>query len=168
MPKPPGALTEFLYEYAPPTQSLALGARTLVLSELAPCHEYIFKMRPKVVLLYGPTDRVIADAVCSLGVFARHVTLTFHRGARLSDPARILRGSGKIMRHVTLTSLADLDNVSVRKMLREARKDAGMKRPRGASSADVVTRIKPTSPARRSQSPWDMFGFSDSSRSKTT
>ena len=158
MPKPPAGLTELLYGYAPATQSLALGARALVLSELAPCHEYVFKMRSKVVLLYGPTERVIADAVCSLGVFARHVTLTFHRGAQLPDPARILQGAGKIMRHVSWKSLADLDNADVRRLLREARKEAGMKRRRGAP-ADVVTRIKPASAARRPSGAWDLFGF---------
>ena len=161
MPRPPAGLIEFLYAYAPPTQSLALGARALVLSELAPCHEYIFRMRSKVVLLYGPTERVIADAICSLGVFARHVTLTFHRGARLRDRSRLLRGSGKIMRHVTLKSLADLDDAALRKLLREARKEAGVKRPRTASPDAVVTRIKTTPPARRPAPGWDVFGFSD-------
>jgi len=164
MPKPPAALIEFLHRYEPPTQTLALGARALVLSELAPCHEYIFTMRSKVVLVYGPTERAIADAICSLAVFARHVTLTFHRGVHLRDPEGLLRGSGKIMRHVTLRAPADLENAGVRKLLSEARKEAGLKRPRGASAADVVTRIKTASPARRSQSPWDAFGFRDDSR----
>ena len=163
MPKTPGALTEFLYEYVPPTQSLALGARTLVLSELAPCHEYIFKMRSKMVMLYGPTKRVIADAICSINVLARHVTLVFHHGARLRDPDALLRGGGKRMRHVVLKTQADLDSAALRRLIREARRQAGVKRPRGTSSADVVTRIKTTASARRSRSPWDMFGFSDDS-----
>jgi hypothetical protein len=158
VPKPPGGLIEFLYEYAPPTQSLALGARALVLSELAPCHEYIFKMRSKVVMLYGPTERVIADAICSIGVFARHVTLAFHDGAHLRDPDSLLRGGGKRMRHVALKTLADLDNASLRRLIRQARRQAGVRRPRGTSSDHVVTRIKTTSTARRSRSPWDMFG----------
>jgi len=166
MPKPPPALIEFLHPYAPPTQTLALGARALVLSELAPCHEYIFTMRSKVVLLYGPTERVIADAICSLGVFARHVTLTFHRGVRLPDPGGLLRGSGKIMRHVTLKTLADLESAGVRKLLREARKEAGVRRPRGASADGVVTRIKPAAGPRRPAAGWDVFGFSSGTRPK--
>jgi len=166
MPKPPAALIEFLHRYEPPTQTLALGARALVLSELAPCHEYIFAMRSKVVLLYGPTERAIADAICSLGVFARHVTLTFHRGVHVPDPKRMLRGSGKIMRHVTLNASADLENAGVRTLLREARKEAGMKRPRGTPAADVVTRIKPASSPRRPASGFDMFGFSSGERPK--
>ena len=164
MKEPPAELLGFLNKHDPGVQAVALGLRQVVVEEMAPCHEYIFTMRSKVVLVYGPTERAIADAICSLAVFARHVTLTFHRGVHLRDPEGLLRGSGKIMRHVTLRAPADLENAGVRKLLREARKEAGLKRPRGASAADVVTRIKTASPARRSQSPWDAFGFRDDSR----
>jgi len=67
------------------------------------------------------------------------------------------------MRHVALKSLADLDNANLRRLLREARTEAGMSRRRGAL-ADVVTRIKPASAARRASGTWDVFGFSAKSR----
>jgi len=62
MTKPARELLEFLHRHNRPIQSLALGLRTVVLDEMAPCHEYIFHMRSKVVLLYGPSERVIATA----------------------------------------------------------------------------------------------------------
>ena len=68
--------------------TLALGLREVVYQELAPCHEYIFEMRSKVVLLYGATERVIAHGICNINVFARHVLLGFPRGTDLDDPAR--------------------------------------------------------------------------------
>ena len=77
MRTPPPELNEFLFRYDSAVQSLALGLRAVVLSEMAPCHEYIFSMRGKVVLLYGPTERVIKDAVCMIAVFRRHANLTF-------------------------------------------------------------------------------------------
>jgi hypothetical protein len=52
-------------------------------------------MRSKVVLLYGANDRVIADGVSSIGVFRRHVTLTFVEGVDLHDPRRVLQGSAR-------------------------------------------------------------------------
>jgi hypothetical protein len=61
MTKPPRELLEFLHRYDPAVRSLALGVRTVVHEEMAPCHEYIFAMRSKVVLLYGVTERVIED-----------------------------------------------------------------------------------------------------------
>jgi len=140
--RPPPELLEFLHRYAPPVQSLALGVRTLVHQELAPCHEYIFDMRSKVVLLYGATEHVIADGICQVGVFARHVTLAFPRGVDLHDPAGILEGTGKGMRHVKVKKLSDLDRPEIRGFLRQARRNAGLTRRRGDAGGEVVTRVK--------------------------
>ena len=95
MTRPPRELLEFLDRYDPGIQSLALGLRKVVHEEMAPCHEYIFEMRSKVVLLYGATERVIADGICNINVFARHVLLGFPRGTDLDDPAGVLQGAGK-------------------------------------------------------------------------
>ena len=102
MTKPPGELLEFLYRYDPAIQSLALGLRKVVLEEMAPCHEYIFEMRSKVVLVYGATERVIKDGICIIGVFAKHVNLAFQRGTDLEDRSGVLKGTGKAMRHLSL------------------------------------------------------------------
>jgi uncharacterized protein DUF1801 len=149
MTRPPRELLEFLYRYDPGIQSLALGLRRVVHEEMAPCHEYIFEMRSKVVLLYGATQRVIADGICNIGVFARHVTLGFPRGTDLDDPAGVLQGTGKTMRHITLKRLSDLDRPEIRPYLRLARKHAGLKRPRHRTPDEVVTRVKQKLAARR-------------------
>jgi hypothetical protein len=148
MTKPPPELLEFLYRYDPGVQLLALGLRKVVHEEMAPCHEYIFEMRSKVVLLYGATERVIADGMCNIGVFARHVTLGFPRGVDLEDPAGLLQGTGKAMRHIRLKTLSDLDRAEIRRYLRQARKRAGIQRRRHGTAAAVVTRVKPKSLAR--------------------
>lgn len=65
----PRDLLVFLARYDETVQALALNVRDVVARELAPCHEYIFEMRSKVVLLYGASARVISDGICSVGVF---------------------------------------------------------------------------------------------------
>src|SRR5437660_8459063 len=140
MTRPPRELLEFLNRYNPGIQALALGLREVVHQGLAPCHEYIFEMRSKVVLLYGATERVIADGICNIGVFARHATLAFPRGIELDDPRGMLQGTGKAMRHVRLTKLSDLDQPHIRRYLRQARKRAGLKRQRDRAAGEVVTR----------------------------
>src|SRR4026209_907429 len=102
MTKPPHELLEFLDGYDPGVQSLALGLPKVVHEEMAPCHEYIFDMGSKVVLLYGATERIIADGICNICVFRRHVTLGFPHGVDLDDPAGVLKGTGKGMRNITL------------------------------------------------------------------
>jgi Domain of unknown function (DU1801) len=147
MTRPPGELLEFLHRYPPAIQSLTLGARQLLHQELAPCHEYIFNMRSTLVLAYSSTGKVIADGVCNITVWTRHVTLVFVRGIDLEDPAHLLQGAGKAMRHVRLHSLEDLGRREIRALLRQARKQAGITRRRGAPPGEVVTRVKKKSPA---------------------
>ena len=148
MTKPPRELLEFLYRYEPGVQAVALGLRKVVLEEMAPCHEYIFAMRGTVVLLYGPTDRVIEDCICMINVYRKHVNLRFTHGTELEDPYGVLQGTGKRMRHITVKSLSGLDRPEIRAYLRKARKHAGLTRPRQRTVADVTTVVK----ARRRES----------------
>jgi hypothetical protein len=146
MDAPPRELLEFLYRYDRAVQTLALGLRTIIHEEMAPCHEYIFEMRSKVVLLYGATEHVIADGICNIGVFRKHVTLGFTRGVDLKDPAGTLQGSGKLMRHITVKRLSELDRPEIRALLRQARRHAGLKRRNRRTPAEVLTRVKPRQP----------------------
>jgi hypothetical protein len=148
MRKPPRELLEFLYRHDSANQSLALGLRQVIHEEMSPCHEYIFEMRSKVVLLYSSTERVIADGICNIGVFRRHVTLAFARGSDLEDRAGVLQGIGKAMRHIRLTKLSDLDRPEIRRYLRKARRVAGLKRSRDRTTDEVVTRVKQKSAPR--------------------
>src|SRR5437016_3425948 len=152
MAKPPAELLEFLHKYDPPIQSLALGLRTVVIREMTPCHEYIFDMRSKVVLLYGTSERVLADCICSIAVFRRHATLMLHHGADLEDTFGLLQGTSKTMRHLRVEQLSDLDRPEIRAYLKQARKQSGLKRSRRRSEDDVVTRVKTSSGSRRP--PW--------------
>ena len=149
MPTLPQELERFLDGYDEKPQSLTRKLREVVLQELAPCHEYIFAMRSKVVLLYGASEKVIADGICSIGVFRHHVTLTFVEGVELDDPRHLLRGSGKIMRHLRINAVEDVERDEIRDFLRHARSLAGLPSPRDADHDKVITRIKPATPRRK-------------------
>ena len=142
MTKPPRELLEFLRRYEPAVQGVALGLRTIVLDEMAPCHEYIFAMCHTVVLLYGPTDHVIEDCICMIGVHRKHVNLQFTQGTELADPFGVLQGKGKRMRHIKVRSLPDLDRPEIRAYVRQARMQAGLKGPRQRRAGDVITKVK--------------------------
>ena len=142
MKEPPRELLAFLDGYDPATQSLALGLRKVVIEEMAPCHEYIFEMRSKVVLVYGATERVIEDGMCIISVFAKHVNLAFQRGAELQDHAGVLQGTGTWMRHISVRKRSDLDRPDLREYLQRARKHEGLTPPRKGDARDVVTRVK--------------------------
>lgn len=138
----PSALIELLRAYDPAVRTLAVGLRAMVLEEVAPAHEYIFPMRSKLVLLYGSSERVIADGICSIAVFRRHATLVFVNGVDLTDPYGMLKGRGKMMRHIRVDQPADFDRLELRAYLRQARTLAGLKRARHSRPGATVTRIK--------------------------
>ncbi len=58
-----------------------------------------------------------------VNVFTAHVNVGFFRGASLPDPARLLQGSGKRMRHVKLKPGAATDAASLRKLIEAAWSD---------------------------------------------
>jgi len=49
--------------------------------------------------------------------FTAHVNVGFFQGAALMDPARLLQGKGKRMRHVTLRPEAAVDAVALRRLI---------------------------------------------------
>jgi Domain of unknown function (DU1801) len=157
MKKVPPELIDFLHRYDARVQDIALGLRRVVLEEMAPCHEYIFAMRHAVVLLYGPTSRAIADCVCMISVHRRHANLRFTDGANLDDSYGVLEGTGKRMRHIKVKAESDVGRREIRAYLRQARKHAGMMRPRQRTAGDVMTKVK-TTPSKKGrparQTPW--------------
>jgi len=148
MPDPPKEFRPFLARYDAAVRQLTLALRTVVVEELAPCHEYIFAMRSKVVLLYSGSARAISDGICNIAVFRQHVTLTFVEGTDLDDPGHLLKGSGKIMRHLRIMSVAELARPELRMWLRQARTLAGLPPPGDRARREVVTRVKQRSAAR--------------------
>jgi len=149
MMQPPGELIELLHRYDEDVRAVVLGLRQVVLEEMAPCHEYIFTMRGRVMLLYGPTSRVIEDCVCMIGAYRKHANLQFTDGLDLTDAHGVLEGSGKRMRHLKIRAISDLGRPEIREFLRQARQNAGMTRRASPADDEVVTRIKPARSASK-------------------
>ena len=55
-----------------------------------------------------------------VNVFTAHVNVGFFQGASLADPARLLQGSGKFMRHVKLRPGATVDAAYLRGLIERA------------------------------------------------
>lgn len=68
---------------------------------------------------FGPTDKA-GQAVLSLAVMPRWVTLCFLHGVGLPDPHRILYGSGSRVRHVRLHTPEAFDDPQVQDLIEAA------------------------------------------------
>lgn len=58
-----------------------------------------------------------------VNAFAAHVNVGFFRGAELTDPAGLLEGTGKYMRHVKLRPGQAVDEAALRALIRDAHAD---------------------------------------------
>jgi hypothetical protein len=93
---------------------VAKAVRALVKRAVAGCEEYVNPWKIPTFDLNGP--------LCFYMVAKDHVIFGFMRGAVLRDPAKLLEGTGKYLRHVKLRSAADVRRPQVRVLLEEAAK----------------------------------------------
>lgn len=70
-----------------------------------------------------PTACVADAAFAYVNAFKAHVNVGFFRGADLPDPAGLLEGTGKFMRHVKLRPDVDIDSAALRRLIETAYAD---------------------------------------------
>src|SRR5260370_16875936 len=84
----------------------------------------------------------MAAGICVIAILRHHVTLVFPDGISLEDPTRMLRGTGRIMRHVRVMASSDLASPELRSLLRQARALVGLAEQPPRGRRNVVTRFK--------------------------
>jgi len=73
-----------------------------------------------LVIGFSPTERP-SEAIFSIAMSPRRVSLCFlQAGPKLSDPEKLLRGSGKLVRHLRLDNAAVLDHPPVKALMTQA------------------------------------------------
>jgi hypothetical protein len=60
--------------------------------------------------------------MCYMSIGKNHVTFGFLRGTSLPDPARLLEGTGKNLRHVKLRTVEDLQRPALKNLIQAAAK----------------------------------------------
>ena len=116
-------LDAFLAKFAPPIIALAKEVRARMRARLPNAVELVYDNYNALVIGYGPTEKP-SEAVFSIAMYPKWINLFFLHGAELPDPKRLLQGEGRGVRHIRLTSAADLDAAPVKKLMAEALKRA--------------------------------------------
>jgi hypothetical protein len=70
-----------------------------------------------------PTACVEDAAFCYVDAFTAHVNVGFFQGASLDDPAGLLEGTGKRMRHVKLRWAEPVNDAALRALIETAYRD---------------------------------------------
>ena len=136
MVKPPDPLLlSYLAPYDPHVSRLTLALREVVLEEAPEALESISKGYATVIG-FSFTGKPLKDGFCHIATYSSYVNLGFNRGALLPDSNRVLAGTGKLIRHITIRNQSDLDRQVVRRFLQAAIEQAPRKaqgEPRNAS-----------------------------------
>ncbi|MDZ4794361.1 MAG: DUF1801 domain-containing protein [Bacteroidota bacterium] len=116
-PLPP----EFLFLLSPKEQKLIELFKDL--------REYILEIHPEsnellyhthaLTSVFSISDK-LADSFCMLPVYSKHMNLGFNKGTLLKDPHQLLKGTGKLIRHIPIDSPPDYRNKKVKDLLKEA------------------------------------------------
>jgi hypothetical protein len=140
-------LATLLARYEPGIVRLGTALRARLRNRLPGLNElvYVYDGQGSLVISYSPTESG-PDGVCAIGLYPGCVKLFFGQGARLSkaDPKRLLQGSGKTVRHVVLTSVADFDRAEIEALMAAALKLAKVRLDPGA-----IGKVTIKTPARK-------------------
>ena len=88
-------------------------------AQLPTASELVYDNYTFFVIGYGPGPGA-SEAIFSLAAYARGLTLFFLQGKGLPDPARLLRGSGTVVRSIRLETAKVLDRPEVQALIEAA------------------------------------------------
>jgi hypothetical protein len=116
---PEAQLAAFLARYSPQVATTARSALRKLRRLVPGAVEIVYDNYNALAIGFGPSERA-SEAILSIALYPRWVSLFFLSGARLRDPGKRLRGSGSRVRHVVLESPAVLDDPAIRKLIAAA------------------------------------------------
>jgi len=116
---PKQQLESYIKKFSPTVATAARQALVKMRKRLPGAVEFVYDNYNALVIGFGPTMRP-SEAVFSIVVSHRRVTLCFLQGAKLADPHGLLQGSGNVVRHLRLTTSKTLDEPEVLQLMKEA------------------------------------------------
>jgi hypothetical protein len=134
--KPEKELLALIADHDPGIVQLALDLRSMILDAAPDARETVYDARYTISDIFSFTERW-QDSFCMVAVYSKHVSLVFTHGARLPDPHRLLRGSGKQLRHLQARTEDDLQNDALRHFLEAAIARAREELPSADDSASA-------------------------------
>jgi hypothetical protein len=145
---PARQISSFLAKYTPVLRREANAGRA-ALSELMPTAvELVYDNYNALVFAFGASERA-SEAIVSLALYPRYVTLFFLYGVGLPDPQGLLVGDGKQVRSIRLESSRDLARPAVRSLIKAAIARAKVPLPASGRGRSVIRAVVAKQRARR-------------------
>ncbi len=149
---PKKQIDSFLAKFTPEIEKLARGALAKMRKRLPNAIEFVYDNYNALVFGFGPNERP-SDAIFSIVIFPRKVGLCFLQGVKVPDPNKRLKGSGNLVRNVTLEDLTILDDPQIVALmadaLRRAKVRMGPKQKRKLIIRSVSAKQRPRRPTSK-------------------
>ena len=105
---------EFLASYSIEVREMALATRRLVLDTIPGAVERVETGHK--LINYGSGERM-AEQICYIAPLKSTVNLGFFQGTRLPDPEGLMEGTGKLLRHVKIRRVEDVEKPGLRELI---------------------------------------------------
>src|ERR1700692_4306262 len=116
---PEQQLASFIAKYAPEIGAQAEAIRNRMRKLYPTALELVYDNYNALAIGYAPGEKT-SEAIFSIALFPRWVSLFFLQAKGLPDPDKILKGSGNVVKHVVLESLDTLRDPPVQSLMKEA------------------------------------------------
>ena len=116
-----GIHEDFLYYLKYKDQELIdlyIDLRTYILSLYPDSNEFLYHTHA-LTSVYSLSEK-LGDAFCMIPIYTNHLNLGFNKGALLEDPDHLLKGSGKLIRHISIAKPEDYRNSKVEGLIKKA------------------------------------------------
>jgi hypothetical protein len=148
---PQKQLDGFVGKYSPEIGAVASAALAKMRARLPGAIELVYDNYNALAIGFGPSERA-SEAIFSIALFPRWVSLFFLQGAGLPDPNRLLKGSGKVARHLVLEDASDLDKQAFQELIASALENARTPLDDTGSSRIIIRSVpakqRPRRPAK--------------------
>jgi hypothetical protein len=146
-------LRSFLAKFTPEIASAGRRALAQVRKLVPGAIEMVYDNYYALVVGFGPSERP-SEAIFSIIMNPRYVSLCFLQGAKLPDPAKRLRGSGNAVRNVRLYDVGEpdahvLDDPEVPSLINVALNHAKVPMPANARRKLIVRAVASRQHPRR-------------------
>jgi hypothetical protein len=149
-------LDEFLSKYTPEIAAEARAAHRRLRALIPGAVEMVYDNYNALVIGFGPSERA-SEAIVSIALYPRWVSLFFLHGVGLPDPQRLLTGGGRQVRQIRLKGAEQLDEPAVRDLIAAAVARSAVPPDPSRRNRLVIKSIseaqRPRRPAKAGQSP---------------
>ena len=116
---PEAQLDEFLAKFTPDIEAQARRALERMRARLPGAVRLVYDNYNALAIAFGANEK-LSGVVFSIAVYPRWVSLFFSRGTELSDPRKMLQGTGKGIRHIVLKDMVLFDDPAVEALIAES------------------------------------------------